>query len=296
MSSAPEPLVYIDGQFYPKSEAKISVFDHGFLYGDGVFEGIRAYHGQVFLCPEHIHRLYEGAQCLMIRIPHSKGEMREILYRCLEKNNLRDAYFRLVVSRGAGDLGLSPKKCGPFGSVTCICAGIALYPESLYQTGLDVITVAVPRSHPETLNPRVKSLNYLPNIMAKIEGHNAGVEEVVMLNHRGEVSECSGDNLFIVKNGVVKTPPPSAVILEGCSRNLVIKLARDMGIEVAEPTMARYDLYTADECFCTGTAAEMIPVVKIDGRVIGDGKPGPVTQALLAEFRRYIREYADPGV
>ena len=292
----PESHVYINGEFCPKGEAKVSVYDHGFLYGDGVFEGIRAYHGQVFLCAEHLDRLYEGAQCLMIKIPNSKKEMRDILYRCLEKNGLQDAYFRLVVSRGPGDLGLSPKKCGEWGSVVCICASITLYPDSLYQKGLEVVTVAVPRAHPETLNPRVKSLNYLPNILAKIEGHNAGVEEVVMLNHRGEVSECSGDNLFIVKDGVVKTPPPSAVILEGCSRNLVLRLAREKGLEAAQPTLARYDLYTADECFLTGTAAEMIPVVKVDGRVIGGGRPGPVTQGLLADFRRYIQEYQDPGI
>jgi branched-chain amino acid aminotransferase len=288
-----ESRVFIDGVFCDKKDAKISVFDHGLLYGDGVFEGIRAYHGQVFLCREHLDRLYEGAHCLMITIPYTKKEMRDILYTCLAENKLKDAYYRLIVTRGVGDLGLSPKKCKDVGSVICICASIALYPESLYQTGLDVVTVAVPRAHPETLNPRVKSLNYLPNILAKIEGFNAGVEEVIMLNHRGEVSECSGDNIFVVKNGVLRTPSASSVILEGCTRSAVLGIARATGMKAEEATLARYDLYCADECFLTGTAAELIPVVKIDGRTVGSGKPGPVTQDLLKRFRAHIAAYKD---
>ena len=288
-----ETQVYIDGTFYPKSEAKISVFDHGLLYGDGVFEGIRAYHGQVFLCREHIDRIYEGAHCLKIAIPYTKNEMRSILYECLKKNGVTDGYFRLIVTRGIGDLGLSPSKCKDKGTVICICATITLYPDSFYQTGLPIITSAVPRSHPETLNPRVKSLNYLPNIMANIEASNAGVIEAVMLNHRGEISECTGDNIFIVKNGVLKTPPVSAVILEGCTRNQVMKLAREAGIPVAEPTLCRYDLYTADECFLTGTAAELIPVISIDNRPIGNGKPGAMTADMLKRFRAFAAAYKD---
>jgi branched-chain amino acid aminotransferase len=292
----PEPQIYIDGQFFPKSQAKISVFDHGFLYGDGLFEGIRVYNGQVFLCREHLDRLYDGANCLMISIPLSKKEMRQVLYESLRRNGLKDAYIRLIVSRGAGDLGLSPKKCGEHGCVVCIAASITLYPDEFYQTGMKIITSAVQRAHPECLNPRVKSMNYLSNILAKMEAINNGCEEAVMLNHRGEVAECTGDNLFIVKNGVLKTPPPSAVILEGCTRNCLIEVARKAGFETREETLARFDLYTADEFFLTGTAAELIPVVECDGRRIGNGKPGQATLSLLKKFRQFIKSYKDKGV
>lgn len=290
-----ETMVYIDGKFYPKSEAKVSVFDHGLLYGDGVFEGIRAYHGQVFLCKEHIDRIYEGAHVLMIDIPMTKLEMRDMLYECLKKNNLTDAYIRLIVTRGVGDLGLSPKKCSSHGTVISIAASIALYPDEFYQKGMPIISATVIRAHPETLNPRVKSLNYLSNILAKIEAEQNGCDEAVMLNHRGEVSECTGDNIFVVKNGVLRTPPVSAVILAGCTRNCIMQLARESGMEVREETLARYDLYTADEFFLTGSAAEVIPVVKMDGRVIGDGKPGKVTLDLLAKFRAFAKSYKDNG-
>ena len=290
-----EPQIYIDGQFFPRSQAKISVFDHGFLYGDGLFEGIRAYDGQVFLCREHLDRLYDGANCLMINIPLSKRETREVIYESLRRNGLKDAYIRLIVSRGEGDLGLSPKKCGDKGCVVCIAASITLYPDEFYRTGMKIITSAVQRAHPECLNPRVKSMNYLSNILAKIEAINGGCEEAVMLNHRGEVSECTGDNIFIVKNGVLKTPPPSAVILEGCTRNCLIEVARRAGLEVREETLARFDLYTADEFFLTGTAAELIPVVECDGRRVGDGKPGKATLNLLEKFRQFIRDYRDEG-
>lgn len=290
-----EPIIYIDGAFYPKSEAKISVFDHGLLYGDGVFEGIRAYHGQVFLCREHIDRIYEGAHALMIDVPMTKSEMRDMLYECLRKNNLTDAYIRLLLTRGVGDLGLSPRKCSAKGSVICIAASISLYPEELYRKGLAVVSATTLRAHPETLNPRVKSLNYLSNILAKIEAEQSGCEEAVMLNHRGEVAECTGDNLFIVKKGVLKTTPVSAVILEGCTRNCVMQIARDSGMEVSETTLARYDLYNADEFFLTGTAAELIPVASMDGRLIGDGKPGKATLDLLSRFRRFAAEYKDAG-
>jgi branched-chain amino acid aminotransferase len=288
-----EQQVYINGGFSPQSEAKVSVFDHGFLYGDGLFEGIRAYNGQVFLCREHLDRLYDGANCLMIAIPLSKKEMREMLYECLRRNSLKDAYIRLIVSRGIGDLGLDPRKCSKKGSIFCIAASITLYPEEFYRTGMKIITSAVQRSHPECLNPRVKSLNYLSNIMAKVEAINGGCEEAVMLNHRGEVAECTGDNIFIVKRGAVKTPPPSAVILEGCTRNCLIDVARKNGIEVREETLSRFDLYTADEFFLTGTGAEFIPVVECDGRAIGSGKPGPVTLGLLDKFREFIKSYQD---
>ena len=291
-----ESQIYIDGAFHPKSRAAISVFDHGLLYGDGVFEGIRAYHGQVFLCRQHIDRLYQGARCLMIDIPLSKKEMRAVLYECLERNGLEDAYIRLIVTRGVGDLGLSPKKCSPHGTVICIAASIALYPDEFYRTGMKIITSAVQRSHPESLNPRVKSLNYLSNILAKIEAVNNGYEEAVMLNHRGEVAECTGDNLFVVRNGVIRTPPVSAVLLEGCTRNCVMGIAREAGIEVREETLARFDLYTADEFFLTGSGAEMIPVVECDGRAIGAGKPCPTTLDLLQRFRRFIGDYRDEGV
>lgn len=287
-------LIYIDGKFYPKAEAKVSVFDHGLLYGDGIFEGIRAYHGQVFLCREHIDRLYEGAKAICLNIPLSKREMREVLYQSLDTNGLAEAYIRLVVTRGVGDLGLSPRKC-PKASVICIAASIQLYPEKLYREGLKIVTVPTPAVHPEALNPRIKTLNYLNNILAKIEALNAGVEEAIMLNHKGEVAECTGDNIFIFKNGTLKTPPPSACLLEGCTRNAVMEVARRAGVAVAETTLQRYDLFNADECFLTGTAAEMIPVTEIDGRVIGDGKPGKSTLEMLSRFRAFIADYRDPG-
>ncbi len=288
--SANDCLVYIDGKLYPQDQAKISVFDHGLLYGDGVFEGIRIYHGKIFLCQEHIDRIYEGAHCLCLNIPLSKAEMRAALYETVRANKLQNGYIRLVVTRGAGTLGLNPYRC-PKASVIIIAATIQLYPPELYEKGLDIITVAVPRAHPETLNPRVKSLNYLSNIMAKIEAINAGVEEAVMLNHQGLVSECTGDNIFIVKNGAVITPPPTATILVGCTRNTVLELARKARLPAREENLQRYDLYSADECFLTGTAAELIPVVKIDGRPIGSGQPGPVTLRLLKAFHKFTAAY-----
>jgi len=284
-----EPLIYIDGTYYPKSAAKISVFDHGLLYGDGVFEGIRAYHGTIFLCQEHIDRLYEGAQVLCLTVPLSKEEMRQALHETLAKNGLRDAYIRLIVTRGVGDLGLSPRKC-PKASVIIIAASIQLYPEELYAQGLKIITVATPAVHPEALNPRIKSLNYLNNILAKIEALNAGVEEAIMLNHAGLVAECTGDNIFIIRDNRLLTPAPSAGILKGCTRDAVMRLAADAGLDVREADLQRYDLYTASECFLTGTAAELIPVIEIDGRRIGTGRPGPRTLDLLARFRKLIAD------
>lgn len=281
--------VYIDGTLYEKEDAKISVFDHGLLYGDGVFEGIRAYNGKVFLCREHIDRLFEGAHYLCMTIPMTKDEIEAAIYETMRANGLTDCYIRLIVTRGVGDLGLNPFICKP-PSVIIITASIALYPAELYETGLEIITAATPQIHPEVLNPRIKSLNYLNNIAAKIEALHAGVQEAILLNHLGHVCECTGDNIFIVKDNILKTPPASAGLLEGCTRNLVLGIARNAGIEAQEATLQRFDLYNADECFLTGTAAELIAVVKIDGRSIADGKPGPVTKDLLARFRRRIAE------
>lgn len=279
--------VYIDGAFYDEADAKISVFDHGLLYGDGVFEGIRAYNGKVFLCKEHIDRIFDGAKMICLDIPATKAELEKVLYDALRENNLKDAYIRLVVTRGAGCLGLNPFKC-PKASIIVIAATIELYPAALYESGMSIITSAVPAVNAEALNPRVKSLNYLNNILAKMEALNAGVLEAIMLNSQGFVAECTGDNIFMVKNGVLKTPPVSAGILEGCTRNTVMELARGAGVPVEEANLQRYDLYLADECFLTGTAAELISVTKIDGRLIGDGKPGPVTGKLLKLFRQLI--------
>ncbi|KUK40876.1 MAG: Branched-chain amino acid aminotransferase/4-amino-4-deoxychorismate lyase [Clostridia bacterium 62_21] len=277
-------IVYVNGEFVPEERAVVSVFDHGFLYGDGVFEGIRAYHGRVFRLKQHLDRLYDGARAIALNIPLSKDEMKEVVLETLRRNNLRDAYIRLVVARGKGDLGLDPRKC-PRPTVVCIASSIQLYPPALYETGLEVVSVATRRNLQEAVNPRIKSLNYLNNILAKIEAGLAGMEEAIMLNADGYVCEATGDNIFIVKNGCISTPPSSAGILEGITRNAVIELAREAGIRVEEKLFGRYDVYTADECFLTGTAAEIIPVVKVDGRPIGDGKPGRVTWQLIDAFR-----------
>jgi branched-chain amino acid aminotransferase len=279
--------VFIDGKYYEKDDAKISVFDHGLLYGDGVFEGIRAYKGKIFKCDEHIRRLYDSARAIWLEIPMSEEQMAVALHATLEVNKLKDAYIRLVVTRGKGDLGLDPRKC-PKATVIVIADSIALYPEEFYEKGLEVVTAASPRIAPESLSPRVKSLNYLNNIMAKIEGLQAGCIEVLMLNHLGYVAECSGDNIFLVRDGRITTPPPEAGILEGITRNTVIELARGADYRVEERNFGRYDVYTADEVFLTGTAAEVIPVVKVDGRSIGDGKPGKVMRDLRKRFLKLV--------
>ncbi len=276
--------VWIDGKLYPEQEAKISVFDHCFLYGDGVFEGIRAYGGTVFRLSEHIDRLYDSAKAIWLEIPMSKDEMARTIEETVAANNLANGYIRVVVSRGKGDLGLDPRKC-PKPSVVVITADIELYPEEFYQKGLEVITAATPRIPPESLSPRIKSCNYLNNILAKIEGIQAGVIEVIMINHAGYVAECSGDNIFVVRDGKITTPPESAGILKGITRDVVFELAAAQKIPIREANLSRYDVYTADEVFLSGTAAEIIAVVKADGRVIGDGKPGPLTRDLLAGFR-----------
>ncbi|ADL07635.1 branched-chain-amino-acid transaminase [Thermosediminibacter oceani] len=280
--------VYINGSYFPKEEAKISVFDHGFLYGDGVFEGIRAYDGRVFRLRQHIDRLYSGARAIMLDIPLSKDEMVEVVLETLRRNRLRDAYIRLVVSRGEGDLGLDPRKCSK-PTIICITDKIVLYPQKMYEEGLEIITAATRRNTPEGVNPQVKTLNYLNNIMAKIEANQAGVMEALMLNTDDYVAECTGDNIFIVKDGVLITPPTYSGILIGITRNAIIELAQKLGIKVEEKLFTRYEVYAADECFLTGTAAEAIPVVKVDGRVIGDGKPGTITRRLLEAFKELVR-------
>ncbi|HHY70659.1 MAG TPA: branched-chain-amino-acid transaminase [Thermoanaerobacterales bacterium] len=280
--------VYVNGQYFPKEEAKVSVFDHGFLYGDGVFEGIRAYGGRVFRLKEHIDRLYNGARGIMLDIPLTKAEMTEVVLETLRKNELRDAYIRLVVSRGTGDLGLDPRKCQK-PTVICITDKIVLYPEKLYNEGMEIITAATRRNRPEGVNPQMKSLNYLNNIMAKLEANLAGVPEAMLLNTEDYVAECTGDNIFIVKDGVLITPPPFVGILVGITRNAIMELAEKIGVKVEEKVFTRYEVFTADECFLSGTAAEAIPVVKVDGRTIADGKPGPVTKKITEAFKELIK-------
>lgn len=280
--------IYVDGKYYPKEEAKISVFDHGFLYGDGVFEGIRAYNGRVFKLKEHIDRLYNGARGIMINVPLTKEEMTEVVLETLRRNQLQDAYIRLVISRGAGDLGLDPKKCSK-PTVVCIADKIVLYPEELYEKGMEIITAATRRNRPEGVNPQMKSLNYLNNIMAKLEANLAGAPEALLLNNEDYVAECTGDNIFIVKNGVLITPPPYVGILVGITRNAIIETAERLGIKVEEKVFTRYEVFTADECFLSGTAAEAVPVVKVDGRPIADGKPGPITKQIIKEFKELIK-------
>jgi len=277
--------IYLDGRFVDEEEAKVSVFDHGLLYGDGVFEGIRAYAGRVFRLKEHIERFFESAKSIMLEIGLTQQETSEVVLETLRHNNLSDAYIRLVATRGKGDLGIDPNKC-PQSTIFCIAASIQLYPEALYEQGLDVITAATQRNGVNTCNARIKSLNYLNSVLAKIEANLAGVSEAIFLTREGYVSECTGDNVFIVKKGVVITPPSYLGLLEGVTRNAVLELAAKLGYPADEAVFTRHDLYVADECFLTGTAAEMIPVVKVDGRIIGDGKPGPITRALLQELRQ----------
>jgi branched-chain amino acid aminotransferase len=280
--------VYVAGKLVPAEQATVSVFDHGLLYGDGIFEGIRVYSSRVFLLKQHIDRLYESALAIRLQIPISPSEMTAAVEDTVRENAITDGYVRLVVTRGAGSLGLDIRRTSN-PQVIIIADTISLYPPELYTNGLKLITASTIRNHPGALSPRIKSLNYLNNIMAKIEGTDAGTVEALMLNHNGEVSECTGDNIFIVKNGVLKTPPTDAGILEGITRNAVIDLARKAGIEVRESVMVRHDIFTADECFLTGTAAEVIAVISLDGRQIGDGKPGPITKDLLQRFQTLTR-------
>ena len=280
--------IYIDGKLYDKEDAKISVYDHGFLYGDGVFEGIRSYGGKVFRLAEHLDRLWDSAKAIWLEVPISKQQMAKAIEDTLAVNGIEDGYIRVVVTRGAGTLGLDPNRCSS-PQVIVIADLISLYPEELYREGLEIVTVSVMRNHPAALSPRIKSLNYLNNILAKIEGLQAGCMEALMLNHKGEVAECTGDNLFLVRRQRLLTPPNEAGILEGITRDAVIGLARGMDIEVAEVPLTKHDVYIADECFLTGTAAEVVPVVKVDSRTIGEGVPGPITRELMTRFRELTR-------
>jgi branched-chain amino acid aminotransferase len=280
--------VYLNGKLFDRDQAGVSVYDHGLLYGDGVFEGIRVYNGKVFRHQEHVDRLYESAKAIALEIPMSPAQMMAAVNETVKANNKVEGYIRLVVTRGPGNLGLDPRGCTP--NVIIIVDDISLYPRELYENGLKIITSSLIRNHPNALNPRIKSLNYLNNILAKVEAIRAGCLEALMLNHKGEVAECTGDNVFIVKKGLVKTTPADAGILEGVTRNVVMELAKKVGIPLVECTLTRHDIYTADECFLTGTAAEVIAVTDCDGRVIGSGKQGPITKQLREAFVRYTRE------
>ena len=277
--------IYLNGKFVSEAQAKLSVFDHGVLYGDGVFEGIRSYNGRVFKLTEHVERLYESAHTIMLKIPMPKEDMIGIVKQALRVNKLKDAYIRLVVTRGEGDLGLDPRKCS-VPTVFVIADKIQLYPKQIYERGLTLITVATQRNVPEALNPQIKSLNYLNNILAKIEAINAGYEEAIMLSPGGYVTECTGENIFVVKGKRLLTPPPYIGVLRGITRQTVMDLAQGLKLSGAETLLTRHDLFNADEVFLTGTAAEIIPVVKIDGRTIGSGTPGPATKKLLQGFRK----------
>jgi len=280
--------IYLNGKFVDASRATVSVFDHGLLYGDGVFEGIRSYDGLIFKLREHIDRLFESAHTIMLTIPMTRDQLIGVVRQCLRVNRLTNAYIRLVVTRGEGDLGLDPRRCER-PTVFVIADKIELYPKKLYEEGLELITVATQRNVPEALNPQIKSLNYLNNILAKIEAINAGYEEAIMLSPSGYVTECTGENLFVVSGRQLLTPPPYVGVLRGITRSTVMELGQKQRFEVREQLLTRHDLYNADEVFLTGTAAEIVPAVKIDGRVIGTGKPGPATHRLQQAFRQLTK-------
>jgi len=276
--------IYLNGEIVPEDQAQISVFDHGYLYGDGIFEGIRAYNGRVFMLDQHIKRLYQSAKTIMLDIPLNKKEMETAILKTIRANDLQDAYIRVVVSRGVGDLGLDPRKC-PEPTIVIIASAIQLYPEELYETGLKLVTVPTRRNGPEMVNPRIKSLNYLNNIMARIEANQQGAPEAIILNSDGYVAECTGDNIFIIEENKLYTPPKYAGILKGTKREVVLEIAAEMGLETKEELFTRHDLFNAEECFLSGTAAEVIPVVEFDGRTIADGSVGQRTKDLIAKFR-----------
>ncbi|MDZ5470769.1 branched-chain-amino-acid transaminase (plasmid) [Bacillus sp. 31A1R] len=282
-----EQWIFLNGEYVTKENAKISVYDHGFLYGDGIFEGIRVYSGNIFRMKEHMARLYDSAKSIMLNIPYTKEEFTDLIVETVERNKFDDAYIRVVVSRGVGDLGLDPYKC-PKANVVVIVEPLSIFPKELYETGLEIITVATRRNRPDVLSPKVKSLNYLNNVLVRIEAHLANVSEALMLNDQGYVAEGSADNVFIIKNGCFLTPPGYVGALEGITRNAVIEIAKEQGYEVKEEPFTRHDVYTADEVFLTGTAAEVIAVIKVDGRVIGDGVPGIHTRKLLEKFRERV--------
>jgi branched-chain amino acid aminotransferase len=279
--------IYLNGEFVTKENAVISVYDHGFLYGDGIFEGIRIYNGNIFKCKEHLDRLYDSAKSIDLKIPLTKEEMLQALVETIRKNELRNGYIRLVVSRGPGDLGLDPRR-SPKASVIIIVEQLAIYPEEAYLNGLKIVSVSSRRNIPDAINPKIKSLNYLNNVLVKIQANLAGVGEALMLNAQGYVTEGSGDNIFIVKNGVLRTPPSYVGILEGITRNTIIDICGQLGLPLKEEPFTLHDVYVADEVFLTGTAAEVIAVREVDGRVIGEGKAGPITLKLLEEFRKIV--------
>ena len=285
--------IYMNGKMVPEKEAKVSVFDHGLLYGDGVFEGIRAYNNRVFMLDDHVDRLYRSAQAIAMKIPMSKSQMSKAVVATCKANGLKDGYIRLVVTRGVGSLGLNPFTCET-PQVIIIAAGIQLYPKKLYDTGLAIITVGTMRNQTEALNPRIKSLNYLNNVLAKIEAINAGVLECIMLNPQGYVAEASGDNIFVVNGKTLRTPPSWCGSLEGITRQVVMDLAPKHGLKVKEDVLTRYDLYNADEMFLTGSAAEIISVVNVDRRTVGNGKPGPVTRELGRRFHEFAQNNGTP--
>jgi branched-chain amino acid aminotransferase len=287
------PQIFIDGKFFSEDDAKVSVFDHGLLYGDGIFEGIRFYNGRVFRLEEHLERLWDSARSICLEIPMSMTEMSDALLETIRQNDLRDGYIRLLVTRGVGNLGLNPMQCKR-PSVIIIAATIALYPAEIYARGLTVVTCATRRTNPSALNPAVKSLNYLNNVMARIEANLAGADEALMLNDAGNVAECTADNVFVIKHGHIATPPITAGALRGITRSVVFEIAAELGLEVTETDITRHDVFIADECFLTGTAAEIIPVIKADGRVIGTGEPGPITARMMARFREITRETGTP--
>lgn len=285
--------IYLDGQYCAKEDAKISVFDHGLLYGDGIFEGIRAYNGRVFRLDEHVDRLYDSAKAILLTVPLTQQEIKDVVVETCRLNGIKNGYIRLVVTRGVGDLGLNPNKC-PKATVFCIATGISIYPEKAYQEGLKVVTAATQRISPASLSPAIKSLNYLNQIMARIEGNLAGADELIVLNNEGFVAECTADNVFVVKKGRIFTPPVSAGALGGITRRAVIDLALDMGLMIEEVNLTRYDLWVADEIFLTGTAAEVVPVREMDGRSIGTGKPGPVTEQFTKAYHQLTNSSGTP--
>ena len=281
--------IWIDGRLVDKADAKVSVYDHGLLYGDGVFEGIRSYNGRIFECDAHLDRLFQSAKSIRLTIPLSREQLKQAMEETIRANNFSDCYICLVVTRGVGSLGLSPVRCER-PSVFIITDLLEMYPREMYEKGMAVITASVMRNQPNALSPRVKSLNYLNNILAKLEAIDAGVPEAVMLNHEGNVAECTADNVFIVRSGEVQTPATSDGILEGVTRKVMLELCRKLQIPVVEKTLQRHDLYVADEFFITGTGAEVVPVTKIDGRPISNGQPGPITRRLIEAFHRRVRE------
>ncbi|MFI5379532.1 MAG: branched-chain-amino-acid transaminase [Tepidisphaerales bacterium] len=281
--------IWIDGKLHDRPDAKLSVYDHGTLYGDGVFEGIRVYNGKIFECDAHLKRLFDSAKAIRLNMPYSAEQLKAAMEQTFRANGFTDCYIRLVITRGDGYLGLNPAKC-PQASAYVITDTIELYPREMYEKGMSVITSSIIRNHPSAISPRIKSLNYLNNILAKIEAVDAGVSEAIMLNHMGNVAECTGDNIFMVRDGLLRTPGTAEGILEGITRGVIFRLCKELHIPCEECVVQRHDLYIADECFLTGTAAEVIPVARIDGRIIGSGHCGPITRRLMDAFHKHVRE------